>query len=129
MSRDLNILIANYGMVIFSQSIEKRYKFRKGIMEPIQIFKKTDGPTYWEFLVLLGHEDRDVGFLVKADKQHWEEITNGRYKPERLIQKTFKFLLKKQSKYSILRSFNLREVQRSFPEYEEEMRKGRLLRF
>jgi len=97
-------------------------------MEPIQIFIKTEGPAYWEFLVLLGHESKDVGFLVKTDKQYWEEITSGRYKPERLVQKTFKFLLKKQSKYSILRNFDLREVQRSFPEYEEEMRKGRLLR-
>lgn len=95
-------------------------------MEPLQVFKKNEETAYWEFMVLLGHESKDVGFLVKIDKEYCEELTSGRHGPEHLIRKSFKFLLKKQSKYSILRSFNLREVQKRFPEYEEEMRKSGL---
>ena len=92
-------------------------------MEPIQIFKKTEDAVMWEYMVILGHEARDVGFLVKITRQHWEELTNGREAPEQLIKKCFRFLLKKQSKYSIVRSFDLREVHKRFPEFEDEMKK------
>lgn len=92
-------------------------------MEPIQIFKKKEDALIWEYAVLLGHESRDVGFLVKIDRRHWEELTGGRESPEQLVKKCFRFLLKKQSKYSILRSFDLREVHKRFPEFESEMRR------
>jgi hypothetical protein len=95
-------------------------------MEQIQIFKKKEGMGEWEFLVLLGHESKDVGFLVKVHSDHWRDLSQGKYDPEALIKKSFKFLLKKQSKYSIERILDLREVQRQFPEYETEMRKKSL---
>lgn len=91
-------------------------------MEPIQIFKKTEDGSTWEYAVLLGHESNDVGFLVKINRDHWEYLTRGRESPERLIKKCFRFLLKKQSKYSILRSFDLREIHQIFPEFEAAVR-------
>ena len=90
-------------------------------METIQIFKKTEDGSTWVYTVLLGHESNDVGFLVKINRQHWEYLTGGRESPERLIKKCFRFLLKKQSKYSILRSFDLREIHKLFPEFENEV--------
>jgi len=92
-------------------------------MEPIQVFKKTEDASMWEYTVLLGHESRDVGFLVKITRQHWEDLTDGRESPEQLIKKCFRFLLKKQSKYSIVRSFDLQEVHKSFPDFKDEMKK------
>lgn len=90
-------------------------------MEPIQIFKKTEDGETWEYLVLLGHESNDVGFLVKIDRQHWVQLTGARVSPEELIKKCFRFLLKKQSKYSIWRSFDIREVYTRFPEFANEI--------
>ena len=66
-------------------------------MEPIQISKKTEKAAEWEYAVLLGHDSDDIGFLVKIEQQHWEELTGGRIPPEHLIKKSFHFLLKKQS--------------------------------
>ena len=98
-------------------------------MEPIQISKKTEKAAEWEYAVLLGHDSDDIGFLVKIEQQHWEELTQARMTPERLIKKSFRFLLKKQSKYSLPQSFNLRDIQRRFPEFEKHIMKPRLFWF
>ena len=86
-------------------------------MEPIQIFKKTGNSAEWEYTVLLGHESDDIGFLVKINQQHWEVLTSGRMAPEHLIKNCFRFLLKKRSKYSIPRVFDLREIEKLFPDF------------
>ncbi len=86
-------------------------------MEPIQVFKKTGQAVEWEYMVLVGHDSHDVGFLVKVDQEHWIQLTNGRVSPEILIKKSFRFLLKKQSKSSIPRSFDLRDIQQRFPDF------------
>lgn len=86
-------------------------------MEPIQVFKKPEKAAEWEYAVLLGHESNDIGFLVKIEPQHWEELTSAQITPELLIKKSFRFLLKKQSKYSIPQSFNLRDIQQRFPDF------------
>ena len=41
---------------------------------------------------------------------------------ERLVRSTFEFLLERESKESILRSFALPVIGRYFPEYEDEIR-------
>jgi hypothetical protein len=43
--------------------------------------------------------------------------------PERLIEASFQFLLEREPKESILRSFALPVIERYFPEYPEEIRK------
>ena len=86
-------------------------------MEPIQVFKKTGQAVEWEYMVLVGHDSHDVGFLVKVDQEHWIQLTNWRVAPELLIKKSFRFLLKKQSKSSIPMSFDLRDIQRRFPDF------------
>ncbi|HCM36967.1 MAG: hypothetical protein A3J30_03420 [Candidatus Wildermuthbacteria bacterium RIFCSPLOWO2_02_FULL_47_9c] len=95
-------------------------------MEPIRVFKRREEGSTWEYTVLLGHDSRDVGFLVKIDRQYWEYLTDGRESPEQLVRKCFRFLLKKQSKYSILRSFDLREIDELFPEFKTEIKKTAL---
>jgi hypothetical protein len=98
-------------------------------MEQIQISKKTERAAEWEYAVLLGHDSDDIGFLVKIEQQHWIELTSARMTPELLIKKSFRFLLKKQSKYAIPQSFNLRDIQRRFPEYAKQVMKPQLLWF
>ena len=47
----------------------------------------------------------------------------GKASPERLIQASFEFLLEREPKESILRSFALPVIERYFPEYPTEIRK------
>ncbi|MDP2640963.1 MAG: hypothetical protein Q8P39_00265 [Candidatus Yanofskybacteria bacterium] len=95
-------------------------------MDPVHVTKKemSGAEAVWEFVVAVGREDTDlIGFLVYLEKAYWQELTNGLRSPEELVKSSFEFLLKKESKYLILREFDLRDIQGFFPEYEEEMKK------
>ncbi len=55
-----------------------------------------------------------------ADLQRY----GGNASPEALIKASFKFLLEREPKESILRSFALPVIERYFPEYPTEIRKN-----
>jgi len=55
---------------------------------------------------------------VTLTPEYWQKLTNGRVPAETLIQKSFEFLLERESNTSILSSFDLPVIQRYFPEYE-----------
>jgi hypothetical protein len=46
------------------------------------------------------------------------KLTSGRINTEELVRKSFEFLLERESNTSILRSFDLSEIARYFPEFE-----------
>ncbi len=50
---------------------------------------------------------------------YWNEIWNGRITKVEIIERSFAFLLQRESNVSILRSFELPVIQRYFPEYEK----------
>ncbi|VVB53092.1 Uncharacterised protein [uncultured archaeon] len=72
----------------------------------------------WSFSVTVG----DTPFNVQVDKDHWLALTRGSIEPEDLVKKSFDFLLRRETKESILRSFNLREISKYFSEYEKMMK-------
>jgi len=55
---------------------------------------------------------------VTLTPAYWQKLTSGRVPAETLIQKSFEFLLERESNTSILGSFDLPVIQRYFPEYE-----------
>ena len=55
---------------------------------------------------------------VTLTPAYWQKLTGGRVPAETLIQKSFEFLLERESNTSILGSFDLPVIQRYFPEYE-----------
>ena len=55
---------------------------------------------------------------VTLTPDYCQKLTLGRVPAETLIQKSFEFLLERESNTSILRSFDLPVIQRYFPEYE-----------
>ena len=55
---------------------------------------------------------------VTVTSEYWQRLTGGRVPVETLIEKSFEFLLERESNTSILRSFDLPVIQRYFPEYE-----------
>ena len=55
---------------------------------------------------------------VTLEEGYYRKLTDGKITPEELIRKSFDFLLERESKESILSSFELPVIQRYFPEYE-----------
>ncbi len=56
---------------------------------------------------------------VDLDQSYYQELTNGKETPEKLIERSFEFLLKKESRNAILPKFNLEQISYYFAEYEE----------
>jgi len=60
---------------------------------------------------------------VTVDPAYHEKLTSGHISAEKLVEKSFEFLLKRESNTSILRTFELPVIGRYFPEYETTLRK------
>ena len=71
-----------------------------------------------EFLVVVTERGSSTKHTVALDEDYYQKLTKGRISKEQLIEKSFSFLLVRESKESILRRFNLRVIKRYFPEYE-----------
>ena len=50
---------------------------------------------------------------------YYQKLTNNQIPPESLVEKSFEFLLERESNTSILSRFDLPVIERYFPEYEE----------
>jgi hypothetical protein len=55
---------------------------------------------------------------VTLKSAYYEKLTNQRVTPEVLVEKSFEFLLERESNTSILSSFDLPVIAQYFPEYE-----------
>jgi hypothetical protein len=60
---------------------------------------------------------------VTVDPAYYRKLTGGQVTLETLVEKSFEFLLERESNTSILRSFELPVIGHYFPEYEKEIRK------
>ena len=56
---------------------------------------------------------------VTVTHAYYEKLTGKRVAPEVLVEKSFEFLLERESNTSILRRFDLPVIGRYFPEYEK----------
>lgn len=55
---------------------------------------------------------------VTVSKEDYRQLAGDMVSPEQLVEASFRFLLERESKESILRSFDLTVIGRYFPEYE-----------
>ena len=60
---------------------------------------------------------------VTVSPSYYEKLTGKRVEPEVLIEKSFEFLLERESNTSILSSFALPVIGTYFPEYETTIKK------
>jgi hypothetical protein len=86
-------------------------------MANITIIKREENKNGWEFNVNVD----GLIFEVNLDKDYYEKLTNNHISPNSLVIKSFEFLLRKESKESILKSFNLKDINKYFPGYEREV--------
>ncbi len=60
---------------------------------------------------------------VTVTHSYYEKLTGKRVAPDVLVEKSFRFLLDRESNTSILPSFDLPVIGQYFPEYEQEIKK------
>ncbi|MFW6159160.1 MAG: hypothetical protein ACOC8E_07370 [Planctomycetota bacterium] len=61
---------------------------------------------------------------VTVGEDYYEELTGGAIPEDELVRRSFDFLLDRESKESILSSFDLRIISHYFPEYERTIKQA-----
>jgi hypothetical protein len=75
----------------------------------------------YKFQVTVREKRGETRHRVTLKKADYERLSGGAANPETLVAESFRFLLERESKESILRSFDLTVIGRYFPEYEREI--------
>ncbi|HJN22335.1 MAG TPA: hypothetical protein QF509_00210 [Rhodospirillales bacterium] len=82
------------------------------------VVEKTDETTF-KVTVTAG---RTTTHTVTVSPDVYEKLTGGAVPAETLVEKSFEFLLARESNTSILGRFDLPVISRYFPEYESKIR-------
>lgn len=82
---------------------------------------KTDADG-WEYDVLVREDNTSSAHKVIVGRAYYEQITGGETAPAELVEKSFEFLLERESKESILSRFDLTIISAYFPEYENRIK-------
>ena len=83
--------------------------------------KSTDRGDTYEFQVTVKEGLGETHHHVTLRKADYERLSGGKAGPEALVSESFRFLLEREPKESILRSFDLTSISRYFNEYEREI--------
>jgi len=89
----------------------------------IDVEKIKEDEKQFVFEVLLDENDQQPPFTVTVEKEYYKKLTSGEIAPEKLIEKSFGFLIEREPKEAILKEFNLDVISKYFPEYEQEIAK------
>lgn len=89
-----------------------------------ELMQSKTTPTGWEFVVSIGEGDDSTTHEVVLDNDYYQGLTEGRITPKELVRRSFEFLLKNEPKESILKSFNIKQINDYFSDYEEGIRSG-----
>jgi hypothetical protein len=90
-------------------------------MADIQVTKtgRDDG---YELQVTVKERGSETRHRVTLRESDYQRLAGGKASPEELVAESFRFLLEREPKESILRSFDLTVIGRYFPEYERVIR-------
>ena len=77
----------------------------------------------YEFQVTVEEGRSETQHHVTLTESDYRRLAGGEASPEELVPESFRFLLEREPKESILRSFDLTVIGRYFPEYERVIRK------
>jgi len=83
----------------------------------IKLSRETDDS--WQFSVSVSNNQSISNHTVSLSKSYWQKITIGSITPEKLVHRSFEFLLERESKESILSKFDLSVISTYFPEFEK----------
>ncbi len=71
-----------------------------------------------EYEVIVREGGTKTVHRVQLSADDYRDLTGGKVPREKLVEKSFEFLLEREPKESILRTFNLSVISRYFPEYK-----------
>lgn len=77
----------------------------------------------WDFLVSVEENSESIEFKVFVGKEYFRKLIGDRLSLKEFVIKSFNFLLERESKEMILREFDINQIQKYFPEFEEEILK------
>jgi hypothetical protein len=87
----------------------------------IKVKRKNGG----KFEVTVSEQDSSTVHAVVLDDDYYHALTEEKITKEDFIKKCFEFLLERESKESILSSFNVKVIKNYFPEFEQQV-KGKI---
>jgi hypothetical protein len=73
--------------------------------------------------VVVGTDPAATTHVVAVSAADLARLAPGQYDPQRLVAASFDFLLEREPRESILRSFDLHVIERYFPGYEAQIRR------
>jgi hypothetical protein len=80
----------------------------------------------WKYNVEIIESDGSsskTNYEVTMNKDYYLGQTEGSIIPEEFVRKSFEFLLERENKDSILRQFDINQINDYFPEFKKEMKK------
>jgi hypothetical protein len=80
-------------------------------------------PEGFECRVTVGTDAAATGHEVTVSRATLARLAPGDERPERLVEASFRFLLEREPRESILRRFDLPLISRYFPAYEADIRR------
>jgi hypothetical protein len=83
--------------------------------------KSTDRGDSYEFQVIVREGGGQTQHRVTLKKSDYRQLVGDQTNPDALVEESFRFLLEREPKESILRSFDLMVIGRYFPEYQQEI--------
>lgn len=79
----------------------------------------------WEFAVSIKIKDEETGKMneyniqVQVDDTDYARLTSRTITPEEMVIKSVKFLLGRESAGQIMKTFNIMEIKKYYPDWEE----------
>lgn len=89
----------------------------------IRVVQKEQRPDGWVFEVTVSEGKSVTVHNVSVKVQDYQRLTDRKVSPEKLVERSFEFLLEREPKESILSRFDITVIGRYFPEYEQEIRR------
>ena len=88
-------------------------------MDNIEIKEQKAQDGKYLFVVEVG----DIIYNVTLGRDYWDQLTSRKLTPGQLVLDSFMFLLRREPKESIIKQFDLKDINKYFPGYEESMKK------
>lgn len=85
--------------------------------------KQTQSAQGYAFQVTITERGGQTEHRVTLSRADYERLSDGKASPAALVKASFEFLLEREPKEAILRTFDLPVIGRYFPEYEREIKK------
>lgn len=86
-------------------------------MAEIKVREVGSGKDSFDYEVEVVEGENSTSHRVRVRKEDYERLTGGRITPAVLVEKSFVFLLGREPKESILRSFDLNVISAYFRDY------------